>query len=397
MVNTINFIPFFHKTSEASLKNVKQRTGQIFQNKNGDWTARVGYKNNNGKRTAVQRIAKTKTDARKILKHLLKTLEDGGRKALDAEKITVNSLCDYYLKNYANPPYYVNDRKVAGLRSHVQIKGYINVFREFFGAVRLQSLTYDDLREFRIQRLLTPTHQSSQRTIASVNRELSYLRRILNIAERNGWIAKNPFKGGDVLIHSADEVKRERILTLEETQRLIDACTDRRAHLKPLIIAALDTGCRLGELLKLQWQEVDLTFGVIIIKAFNTKTMRKREVGITTRLHTELESLWNSFPQSKEDLVFGVSEVRKSFKSACSKAGLSDLRFHDLRYCHASKLNELGFSVPEIASQLGHTQIQTTLRYINRHKNSVRKVTLALDSIYQDMMPTIEIISELIN
>jgi integrase len=99
------------------------------------------------------------------------------------------------------------------------------------------------------------------------------LRRILNIAERNSWITKNSFNCGDSLIHCSDEVKRERILTLEETQRLIDACTDRRAHLRPIIIAALDTGCRLGELLKLKWCDIDLDIGIITIQAFNTKTM----------------------------------------------------------------------------------------------------------------------------
>jgi integrase len=376
---------------------VKNRTGYIYEDKKtGNWIARIGYKNTNGKRTAVQRKADNKTDAKKLLKQLLENLDKGGRDTLKAEKLTVNDLCDYYETHYAKEPQYINGRKVAGLRSFVGVKGYIKIFRESFGGLKLQSLTYDDLRTFRAERLFTPTHQSTQRSIATVNRELAYFRRILNIAERNSWISKNPFSCGDTLIHCADEVKRERILTLEETQSLIDACSGRRAHLKPIIIAALDTGCRLGELLKLQWQDVDMISGIITIKAFNTKTMRRREVGITTRLYAEFESLLNAFPYSKDDFVFGVSEVRKAFHSACKEAGLSDLRFHDLRHCHATKLDELGFSVPEIAGQLGHTQIQTTMRYVNRHKSGIKKVTSALDGIYQDvnLKPAI---SELIN
>jgi integrase len=262
----------------------------------------------------------------------------------------------------------------------VAVKGYLKVFREHFGGLKLKSLTYDDLRSFRIKRLSTSTHQSKQRSIATVQRELAYLRRLLTIAERNDWIEKNPFKRGDALIHSADEVKRERILTSEECQRLINACIDRRAHIRPIVVAALDTGCRLGELLKLCWSDVDLDYGIIVIQAFNTKTMRKREVAITSRLQIELENLWQSFPQDKNNLVFGVSEIRVGFKSACKEAELTDLRFHDLRHCHASKLDELGFSLPEIASQLGHTQIQTTMRYVNRHKTSIKKVARLLDS-----------------
>ena len=115
-----------------------------------------------------------------------------------------------------------------------------------------------DIYKYRLERLTTPTHQSSQRAIATVNRELAYLRRLLNIAERNDWINKNPFKRGDSLIHLADEVKRDTVLSPSECQRLLDACSNRRSHLKPIVIAALDLGCRLGELLKLQWKDVDL-------------------------------------------------------------------------------------------------------------------------------------------
>jgi hypothetical protein len=96
---------------------MKQRTGQIFENKKtGIWIARVCYKNSNGKRTAVQRKAENKSDARNVLKELLETLETGRRKAFDIEKLTINDLCVYYENHYAKPPQYVNGRKVAVLR-----------------------------------------------------------------------------------------------------------------------------------------------------------------------------------------------------------------------------------------------------------------------------------------
>lgn len=231
---------------------MKQRTGQIFQDKKtGERTPGICYKNKNGKRTAVQRKAENKTSAREALKQLLETLETGGRDALDAEKITVNFLCDYYEEIYCKPPQYVNDRKVAGLRSFITVKGYLKVFRECFGDLKLKFLTYVEIYKYRLERLSTLTQQSSQRSIATVNCELSYLRRLLNIAERKSWIQKNPFKCGDSLIHQADELKRDRILTVEECQKLIDACEERRLHLKPIIIFAIDTGCLLSEILKL--------------------------------------------------------------------------------------------------------------------------------------------------
>lgn len=366
---------------------MRTRTGQIYQDKKtGNWIARVDYKNKNGKRTAVKRKADNKTQAREVLKQLLETLEKGGRFAFDAEKITINFLCDYYEGIYCKPPQYVNGRKVAGLRSFVAVRGYLKVFRQYFGALKIKSLSYDDIYKYRLQRLSTPTHQSSQRSIATVNRELSYLRRLLNIAERNNWIQKNPFKCGDSLIQQGDETRRDRILTLEECQRLIDACVERRLHLKPIIIFALDTGCRLGEILKLCWKDVDLDSGIITIQAFNTKTMKERQVAITRRLHIEFENILASFPQKDEDLVFGLTEIRKGFKSVCSIAGLSDLRFHDLRHVHATNLDSLGFSIASIGKQLGHSSNSTvTLRYINRNKEATRQVADALDTFHKSV------------
>ncbi len=378
---------------------MKQRTGQVFQDKKtGDWIARVCYKNKNGKRTAVQRKAENKTQAKQVLAELLDVLEKGGRKAIDAEKMTFSDLVNYYEEIYCKPPHYVNGRKVSGLRSFVSVRGYLKIFRECFGGLKLNSITYDDIYKYRLERLTTPTHQSSQRAIATVNRELAYLRRLLNIAERNDWIDKNPFKRGDSLIHLADEVKRDTVLSPAECQRLLDACSDRRAHLKPIVIAALDLGCRLGELLKLQWKDVDLDSGIITIQAFNTKTMRERTVAITQRLQIELENLLSAFPHSENDLVFGFSEIRKGFKSACKIAGLPDLRFHDLRHVHATNLDSLGFSIAAIGKQLGHSSdSRVTLRYINRDKEATRQVADALDEFHQSVNIKIELASDSIN
>jgi integrase len=71
------------------------------------------------------------------------------------------------------------------------------------------------------------------------------LRRMLNVAQREGWILRSPFAAGDSLISLADENKRERILTREEEIKLLAACeSPQRAHLKAILICALDTGMR---------------------------------------------------------------------------------------------------------------------------------------------------------
>ncbi|MCW2957036.1 MAG: Phage integrase, partial [Thermoleophilia bacterium] len=105
-----------------------------------------------------------------------------------------------------------------------------------------------------------------------------------------------------------------------------------------------------------------------------------RQVGITSRLKTELEKLWSNSDKDLDSLVFGVKEIRKGFKSACRVANLDDLRFHDLRRCHATRLDELGFSIAAIGNQLGHSgDYKVTLRYISRDEQSIRRVADVLD------------------
>jgi len=147
-----------------------------------------------------------------------------------------------------------------------------------------------------------------------------------------GWILRNPFAAGDSLISLAAENKRERILTRDEEVKLLAACeTPQRAHLKAILICALDTGMRQGEIFSLRWRDVDLEEGILNIQAFHTKTMKERQVAITTRLAIELERLKASAPDDRDGLVFGILDnVKRSFTAARSKTGLKDLRFHDL-------------------------------------------------------------------
>jgi integrase len=156
---------------------------------------------------------------------------------------------------------------------------------------------------------------------------------------------------------------------------------------------------RRGEILKLRWQDVDFMASLIIVRAFNTKTMRERQVSMTARLTAELEALWGASPKEPTSLVFGFSEIRGSFKRACKEAGLNGVRFHDLRHTHATRLDDLGFSLARIGGQLGHLIMQTTLRYVNRDNSSVRQVASALDDFNSKTKDEVkgEIATEMIN
>jgi integrase len=109
------------------------------------------------------------------------------------------------------------------------------------------------------------------------------------IAQRERWILRSPFATGDSLISLADENKRERILTREEESKLLAACdTSQRAHLKAILICALDAETRQDEIFSLRWKDVDLENRLVNLRAFHTKTMKERQVAITTRLAIKL-------------------------------------------------------------------------------------------------------------
>jgi len=375
---------------------MKTRTGFVYKDKKtGNFYARVCYTQENGKRTSIKRKVDNITHGKQVLKELTSIFDNGGRDAVDAEKMTFNDLCDYYSKHYVIEAQYVDDRKVAGLRSVVHVRGYVKVFKEYLGRRLLKSINYDDLRAFRTKRLKTPTHQSEQRSIATVNREMAYLRRLLNIAERNGWITRNPFKCGDSLIHVADEKKRERILTRDEESKLLAQCIGKRKHLRPIIIAGLDTGCRMGELLKLRFKDISFEDNLITIQAFNTKTMRERQVSMTIRLKQELEGLYIANP-NPESLVFGVKrEVRHGFTSACKDAGINGATFYTLRHTAATRLVSLHIPLAEVGKVLGHTTPNTTYRYyLNPNVETVRRAAVALDAFNSEQQPTQETVSE---
>ena len=272
---------------------MREKTGQIFENKkNGCWIARVCYQNSNGKRTAVQRMAENKSDARKILKQLLEKLENGGREAIDAEKLTFNDLADYYEKHYAKPAKFVDDRKVEGMRDLGRVRGFLKQFRLYFGKMKIKRISYEEILAFRNHRLTIHTHYKKIRNIATMNRELSCLRRVFNIAIRQGWLLRNPVNMGEPLIDRSAERRRTRVLSLEEEKHLLEACTGKRKHLIPLIICLLDTGARRGETFKLKFSDLDFENRLITYQALNTKTLKTRQIAMTTRVYNELSNLW---------------------------------------------------------------------------------------------------------
>lgn len=365
-------------------KQPKKREG-VFQRKDGTWWARLVYTDSQGKRRERVCRAMNKSDARDKREELVRLYKDHGVRILENSHLNFSDLADYFKKNYVIPAEYVDGRKVRGRRSLRGMDAHLAALREHFGKLKLREITYGNIERFRDKKLKTPTKRGKQRTIATVNRELEVLRRMLNIAMREGWIIRNPFNSGDPLISKADECKRERILTRDEEDLLLAACTGPRAHLRAIIICALDTGMRFGEIIGLKWSDVDLEIRIITTRSYKGKTLTERTVGITPRLENELELLSQKQSREPDSLVFGIaSNVKRSFQSVRLAAGLPDVRFHDLRHSAATRLVQAHIPLSEVGRILGHSQPVTTYRYVNINRETARRAADALASFNRE-------------
>ena len=382
---------------------MKDRSGYIYQEK-GKWIARVTVKDKQGKRRNLKRTGKTKSEAKDLLKTLLQQIEAEGIKGIDSAKLLFTDLAKYYQIHYVKEPEYFNDRKISGLRDWKRRKNMVEIFCAYFGNYKVREITYDDLLTFRAERLKTPKSNKQQRSITTVNRELACLRRIFNIALRQDWIIKNPFNRGESLIEVSAERQRERILTFDEEQRLLSACEHpQRKHLRPLLISLLDTGARRGETLKLQWKDVDLEKRLITFQALNTKTLRTRQVAITSRLFNELQTLWENSNKNLDNLVFGIIDnVSRSFISACREAGIKQggidgITIHSLRHSAATRLVKGQMPIQMVGKILGHTQPQTTYRYLTANDETLFQASSILESFQHQKTDNFQNESELIN
>jgi integrase len=362
---------------------MKTRTGYIYR-EGRRWVARVTHTDASGKRRNVKRYCENKTEARLRLRQLVRQLDERGEKAIEGDKMKFRDVARRYAETKLIEATYVGEKKVAGFRSLVAPKLYLKVLADHFGNKRIRSITHADIEAFKLIRLQTPTRHGTQRAVAAVNRELEMLRAVLNFARRQGWIAVNPFSQGESLIDRSSENSRDRVLSFEEEDRLLSVCVDRLAHLRPIVITAVDTGMRRGELFKLEWRDVDFDAGLIRLRAITTKTNKPREVAMTSRVLAELRQLWEKSPGEMNSTVFGITNnVKNGFSSACRKAGIENLRIHDLRHTFVSRVTAAGLQATEAMKLSGHATLAMLNRYLNVNSETARRAAEALD-VYRE-------------
>src|SRR5262249_25496564 len=300
------------KMANKRQKDYRIRDGKVY--------ARITYTDASGKRRDVMRLADSRAHAKELAAQMRRDLKDHGARVVDADRLKFAEMAQFYEEDQLKPAKYHGARKVSGLRSLKPVKLNLQTLVAHFGNRYIKTITPTDIEKFKAKRLDTKARRGDGKlTIATVNRELELLRAVFGYARREGWIIRSPFERAKGIISKADETRRDRVLSLDEEKKLLDQCVGRRDHLRPILICALDTGMRRGEILKLRWLDLDLDARTITITAMNSKTARERTVGMTARLHAELVRLWEMSPKDCDVSVFGIGNTfKRSFASACS-------------------------------------------------------------------------------
>lgn len=310
---------------------------------------------------------KRKTDAKRWGQQTEAAIREGRFFAAnEARKHTLSEAIERYRQEVLEP---------KSPRAREDPERHLRWWHSQIGALTLADVTPPIIAEQRGILAAGQTHYGKRRSPSTVNRYLASLSHLFTIAVREwGWLVHNPSRN----VRKLKEPRgRVRFLSPEERERLLNACRRSRSRrLYPLVVAALSTGARRGELLSLRWPDVDLERGVAVVHY--TKNGERRALPLAGHALELFGDLWRT-RELDSDFVFsnrrGMSRFpRQAWDSALRHAGLQDFRFHDLRHSAASYLAMSGATLAELAEVLGHKTLQMVKRYSHlteQHTSSI--------------------------
>ena len=203
----------------------------------------------------------------------------------------------------------------------------------------------------------------------TVRRELNLLSSLFETA-KNEWGANNLSNPVRAVKRPIDSAARDRRLTPAERHELLSkAAKLGKSQLYLAILIALETAMRQGEILNLQWEDVDVDVDRGVISIRDTKNGHNRQVVMSDRLTTHLTTV----PRI-DNAVFSItsSGLQQAFRKFTRRLQMHDLRFHDLRHKAISAFFEQGLTVPEVQLMSGHRTLEQLMRYAHATAQAVK-------------------------
>ena len=287
-------------------------------------------------------IGPDKKLAKQVLnKRMLEIAED---KFLDKKQFTnilFDTLADLYLEQHAKP-------NTISWKSNHLVR--IRSLKKHFGGKMINTITQENVERFKNIRI-------KEVSPSTVNKELTVLKHIFNKGIDWDKVENNPAKR---VKKFRENNSRLRYLTEEEISLLISNAT---GYMRTLVILAVNTGMRKGEMLNLKWHDIDFALGLIYL--IHTKNGENRNVPMNNTVITTLKE----HSKHPGDYVFSGKEglplknIDKNFKNLLKQSKIENFKFHDLRHTFASQLAMKGIDLNMIRELLGHKSINMTLRY----------------------------------
>ncbi|MBX9895587.1 MAG: site-specific integrase [Nitrosomonas sp.] len=316
------------------------------------------------------------TDAKKWAQHTESAIREGRHfKTTEAKRHTLAEMIDRYCRDVLPSKKSAKDQaqQLAWWKSEI-------------GSYSLADVTPSLIGECRDKLGREITVRNKLRSPASVVRYMAALSHALTIAVKEwGWLEDSPMRK---VTKPKESRGRVRFLSDDERMRLLQACKESsNPYLYTVVVLALSTGMRQGEIMGLTWDAVDLNQGRAILH--ETKNGERRAVAITGHALELLKAL-SKVRRIDSNLLFPAKEnapqkpqkpmdLRTPWETAVKKAELQDFKFHDLRHSAASYLAMNGASLAEIAEVLGHKTLQMVKRYAHLSEGHTARVVQSMN------------------
>ena len=245
-------------------------------------------------------------------------------------ELTFSELATRFLADGAPRPYHIDRLKLL---------------LPYWGDTQIGRITKAGAREYRAYRHTAKKNLSD----TTINRDLEALRHILFWAVDEGILLANPLSR---VLMVRERRKPRVMLTVTEEDQLLAAAAP---HLRSIIIAALDSGMRRGEILSEGWEHVDFTRRILYVTKSKTAGGEGREIPLTERFLADLEAR-----RKPEGVIFTfdkqpITRIKTAWKGALRRAGLRHVRFHDLRHAFNTRLLEVGVQQEVRKALMGHS------------------------------------------
>jgi integrase len=335
----------------------------------------VSYVGLDGKRHRERTSATTKAEAEAILRKRMSEIT----KAKLTDATSTEALKPRGFRQFMEEEYLPHCKATHTASTYIRDRSLAAAVLQHFGKMTLRAITSGEVQRYVDQRVGVRTRFKKAIKPATVNRELMCISGAMTEAMKRGYIDRNPVFGVPQLPEHNDRLPW---LTAQEEERLLGYAPD---FLKPMILTALHSGMRRGEIMRLKWGDVDFDQG--LIRVAESKSHKTRYIPINATLRKLLESI-DHFVGEKgpSPYVFTnpatetrYEDVSHAFDRAANRAGYDDVTFHTLRHTFASRMAQRGIPLKAIQELLGHGTMQMTMRYAHLSPNNLRDAVRALE------------------